>query len=101
MQEYSDIMMHREDSYSFCKQSFNIGALGVSLHELHKVIQKFRDSGLVGLGKQIIFPDGGPKLDAVHSMLLEGKISDDLVEEDEEILGLSLWELGLDLLELA
>ena len=72
----------------------------MSLHEFHKFIQKFAHSWLVGLGEQIKFPDGGPELNAVHSMLLEGEISDDLVEEDEVVLGLSLWELGLDLLKL-
>jgi hypothetical protein len=82
-------------------QSFNIGTVGVSLHKLHKVIQKLDHCGFEGLRKQIKFPDGGPELNAVHSMLLEGKISDDLVEEDEVILGLGLWELGLDLLQLA
>ena len=81
--------------------SFNIGTVGVSLHEFHKFIQEFGHSGLVGLRKQIKLPDGGPELNAVHTMLLEGKISDDLVEEDEIVLGLGLRELGLDVLELA
>ena len=73
----------------------------MSLHELHKFIQEFGHSGLVGLRKQVKLPDGSPELNAVHTMLLEGKISDDLVKVDEVVLGLGVRELGLDVLELA